>query len=100
MFVAVLLCLVFATAVAEAKQDANYTKEKGGVLFDENITISAVSVERVGNSMRISSVEHTETSILLKEEDVKAILGSDNLLRVMHYNDAGENDWNRTVITN
>ena len=79
--IAVLFCLLCAVGIASA--ETVYTQSKSGVVFDENIDATAVYIEKSDDSIKMSSEEHAEGKIKIKEEDVEVI----RVLRASVFND-------------
>ncbi|MCK9576278.1 MAG: carboxypeptidase-like regulatory domain-containing protein, partial [Clostridia bacterium] len=97
----VVVLLLFLCGIASAAGNSHsYGKSKSGVMFQSNFDTGQVTIEKNQHSIKISNEEHSETKIKISKSDIDTIIGNSDLIRVVHTNDAGVNDWERVVVPN
>ncbi|MCK9575325.1 MAG: carboxypeptidase-like regulatory domain-containing protein [Clostridia bacterium] len=89
--------LLFLCGIASAGNANSYGKSKSGVLFQNDIDTSKITVEKGNKEIKISSNEHSETTVKLKKADIEALTGFTGALKIVHLTDEGINDWSKVV---
>ncbi len=89
--------LLFLCGLASAGNGNSYGKSKSGVLFQNEIDTSKITIEKGSSQIKISSNEHSETKIKLSKTDIDSIKGSAEQIKVSHTNDSGIQDWERVI---